>query len=705
MASSLGISATTCNEVETHVLANHEPTHIDSIDVEISFSPNDVTSYLGQTPAGPQLLALVCTLVTAFNPFESAQVLAGLMKFFPMEEKKCTAEEIAPLISAMKGRCELSKFAECVVNCETMLTCVASARPGKAPGPEGVIKLIKMLYYLQNNTQPKLESVEISSSLCLPWIAAFIYWWFRDNDSTFGVFRYKVNNVHITLKFPADNSNPELVEIRELFQQGEYSITKFDLGRAENYGGLVPIKTYFSLMLHAFKIDQGQAYEAAIKAIPYALYYASKRLTMCSTGCVSDNDWGRPCDLATRLTAAKTNMEEHRRDFGVSSSRFEPFPERQAINEILRLVEGCEEQHMQPLDRKKEITILDVREVYEFLESETYDSDGNDWQRSFQPQSARLKSVEPNTIFVEQITHIVATILALSLFRDPENLLVRPEPFIWQSFDPEPSTVITAIRTVLNNEEACCDAMEWHRICRKLAGEYQEEQGQQRETIISCFSGQAVWPAITFEFEIPENDESYLRLIWCRGNMSYGSSGRTYSRVVGIDSHINPNDDSQGSLGEFKIKFDRESEGSRSRTLLCSMVRLSTNGADVVEANPCGVFKSLSSAERLRECPKGCGHSPRAPPGILSGTHAGTGDDSSTGPVTIYRTPEDLVLGSLHPGTVVIVHAGDDDRLRFFALATSVAAHIAVGQGVGQGACCACYVNFCEKFGIDILVL
>ncbi|XXH00908.1 hypothetical protein Hte_007259 [Hypoxylon texense] len=216
--------------------------------------------------------------------------------------------------------------------------------------------------------------------------------------------------------------------------------------------------------------------------------------------------------------------------------------------------------------------------------------------------------------------------------------------------------------------------------------------------------------------------ESYLRLHWRRGNMFYrpfvqasssnkassskvsssqASPDKTYDKVVGVDSRIDPvgvqQSDSRVPLGpvEFEIEFDKESGGPRSRTLLCSMVRWSTNGANdgvgvvVVRADPCGVFQSLSSAERLGACSQGCG------------VYADSSDDddfnTTTGPATTtFCSPENP-----RPWYRDWMRRVPVNEVARRGLNKPVGAHVAVGQG----GCCDCYVNFCWRFGIDILVI
>ncbi|KAI6084087.1 hypothetical protein F4821DRAFT_280375 [Hypoxylon rubiginosum] len=686
MGSCLGISSETCKRVEQRVLENPHSTPITPITpigAEVGFSHQDVTSYLGSTLPGAKFLALVCPLVTAFDPVECAEVLAGVMECYPKvkEGRHPGAGAIVPLVSAIDARCELSGFAEHVVDYEILFTRrfrdKVKPRPCKTPSPKAILRLIYLLQ-MGDLLNTKLKSVNICAGVCLPWIAAFIHWWLDiklemepldDYDESFGAFKTE-KGVHITLGALLNESEFDQIEITAFrYSPLARNRQSFESGRLESYGGLVAIKSYFSLMLNAFQLDQGDAAEETEEVIPYALNDAYIRLRLCSERCISPR---KLCDLATRIAHSKRPGG----DLRVVSSRFEPFPERSTVKKILHLVKGCEGESM------------------------------HDWKSGSRSRPAPPPTLEPRTIFAEQIAQIVATILALSLFYNPEELLIRPDPFVWRTFQTRPSTIISAIKKAFTGEDASCDVMEWHRICRKLAGdrggEAQEgEQQKQWETIIACFAGQVVWPAITFGLEIPKH-ESYLRLHWRRGHVRLKSFPQVYSRVIGVNSRIDPGDVSQGEpelpLGpvEFKME-DEKSSGARGRVLLCSMVRQSVHGSGTVEANPCDVFKSLSSAEQLRWCPHA---------DIDTDTDANIGTEDESDVVSSgIRTPDELPhgldeIGETKLGTVAIVPAVDNDRLRFFALATSTGAHVAVGYE----ACDKCCIKFCTKFGINVLV-
>ncbi|OTA68053.1 hypothetical protein K449DRAFT_461984 [Hypoxylon sp. EC38] len=776
--SMLGICSETCKQIQSRVLADGEPTSVAALKVIIGFSEHDVVRYLGSKPGGRKFIALACALVTAFNPSECAQVLARLLEcHLERGERRCpTAEQLCSLMSAINARCQLSGFAEHIVDYEIMIShglrdrdhnAASPRRLGNTPSVEAVVKLIELLVLLQAGTfkDRKLKAFSVYTGSCAPWIAALVRWWFHKEPLMFTEVEPSRSEklakgqirVGIKLVFPPNENTLDAIKIRGYYSERDWQDWNFGLSQARQYGGLVQISTYFRLMLCTFRLDRGQANKAAVEIIPFALSEARKRLTMCSEGCVSRDRWGAPCVTTTDLGSTKAKLRQLQQQRSGTSGvdahkiytdKFEPFPERRDINNVLRLIDGCEGKHMQDLRSKQmdmAMLIHDHPQAAAFLGQKKYESELADWMKGrFRSQFSPMIAPGAMTIFDEQMAHIAATILALSLFRDPEGLLVRPDPFIWKDPELKPSTVISAICRVFRKREACCDVTEWHRVCRKLAGdqrhEAQDEQQywwQQQHSIILCHSGQAVWPVILFSGTLPGDGESYLRLRWHRGCI-YDENTRTpYRSVVGVDTRITPDTVSQSvyeipsrlTISEMSASSSRVKvlRAEKDGVLRCALAKCLINGISKTYVDPSGVFRTLASAERIGMCP----HNPDVPMemSVPMDTDAGT---PAPLPEVYLCSPDDAMpwywgwvhradnkdagmrgLGPLlqwvrsetssgdRPGAVAIVPAAGNDEMRLFALAKPVGAHVAVRQR----ACLACCVKFCREFGFDILVL
>ncbi|KAI0135891.1 hypothetical protein F4814DRAFT_402891 [Daldinia grandis] len=774
----LGICNETCEEVKEKALANSSPITIPPLCVTIGFPSQGIAHYLGSKPGGQRFLALVCALVTAFNPSESAEVLVNLMgRHLNFGETRFpTAGQLYPLLDTIEATCNLSNFSSHIVDYEIILShelrkrhhdVALLGRLGKTPDTSTVAKLAELLILHQAGgpSEGKLKAITIQAGRCVPWIAAFLRWWLRKEPMVYigegQSPQYEKliqgeTNIGIKLVLPTQRDALEPIRIRAIYSETHWEDWNFHQGRAEHYNGLVPMHTYFRLMLNALKLDQGQAKKAAVEVIPYALYTARKGLTMCSEGCVSRSRWGSPCETTTDITGAKSKLRQESQEedkegilasevLKISSGRYEPFPERADINNILQLVSGCEGKHMQDLRSKQMgLPLWGHKEAAAFLEQARHEDERKDWLPGFRSQLP-LSQPGPTTIFVERIAHIVATILALSLFRNPEGLMVRPDPFIWQNAEFAPSTVISAIYRIFRAQTACCDVTEWHRVCRKLAGEPEgRSEMERRDVIISCGAGQVVWPAMTLDRKLPANDESYLRLRWCRGKIFNHHGYRLYRSIVAMNSRITPTlaprnasvipsrvtpSDTSGAK-QTQYGFNLHLHPLNNQILECCLFRsFEYEGNRITSAalDPTGVLKALASAERIESCP----HNEHTSVDVVTATNALCGNSNAAAafPDVYLCTPEDAlpwlrdwarraddhqaarqglseILAHVRgaegpPGAVAVIPTAADDRLRIFTLAKPVGAHVAIRGH----ACLACCVKFCKQFGFSILVL
>ncbi|KAI1103510.1 hypothetical protein F4804DRAFT_352890 [Jackrogersella minutella] len=781
----LGISSETCEKVKKQVFNGGGDPGVPIPKILINFPESDAASFFNYTPGGLKFFVLVCALVTAFNTSECAQIVSDLMgnRLDPEFAQRPTPEQLCPLISAIEARCQHSGFAEHVVDSEIEVSrrfrhlyseADSQCRLSATPDTSAVVAIIELLLALRSESNPdgKLLAFRIYAGRCAPWIAAFLHWWmnkdwkmYSPEDSSERNLLHSKTRTSIKLALPKDTTFPEHFKVRAVYSDtpGLKEWT-FETGNAERYGGLVQIDTYFRLMLCTFKLDQGLANKAAVEAIPYALNEARKSLTMCSEGCVSRTRWGDVCATTNKMIGAKMEIRQQEYYAGtdvhdISTDRFEPFPERRDINRILRLVEGCEEKHMQDmrnLQGKRNLhgkRMSDPRgkrinhqpEANAFLTGPAHEGEREKWTRGcFETQFPPEIPPKLKRIFREQIAHVAATILALSLFKDSEKLLVRPDPFIWQNAAVKPSTVISAICRILEGDEGCCDVTEWHLVCRMLTGESVHIEGSDEslkpQTIISCDAGQAVWPAVALGGVLPKSDESYLRMHWHRGNIYDDTTHERIHRVIGADSRVVPTEVPRST---FEIPEDlilphiSASKHSRVET---SYITKTRNGLAVLYlglamyrdhdgvavregwSDPGGILKTLASAELIKDCrhpfdtvmdvpvalPPARPDVYMCPPNDAlpwywdwAGRADGDDDDEDgTVGAMLEHACSEAGAGS-PPGSVAVVPVAGNEAMRFVALAKPVGAHVAVRRN----ACVACCVWFCMRHGYTILVL
>ncbi|KAI8963119.1 hypothetical protein F5Y11DRAFT_365418 [Daldinia sp. FL1419] len=724
----LGICDEAREETKELALADHKHIALPSLGLTIGFPRQGVLRYLGNRSGGQSFLALVSALVTVFDPQECAQIIANLMRrHLKYEEAKYpAAEQLYPLLETINANCSFSSFASHVVDCEIILSHELRKRHyddtflhrlSKVPDTDVVAKMTELLLLDQAEhlDEDKPKAITVQAECCVPWIVVFVRWWLRKCPTVYlwdgqspecETLIQGETKIGIKLVLPKQEDAPEYVKIRAVYSQLCWTEWNFHHNRAKHYNGLVPIPTYFRLMLNAFKLDQGQANKAAIEVIPYALLKARRCLTMCSEGCVSRTRLGTPCRTTTDIAGKKSRLwQQSQEDEKEAVSAGEAL-KRTEINDILRLVSGCEGKRMQDLRGKQMgLPIYGHKQVAAFLKQKRYENERNEWMKGFRSQLP-LNQADPTTIFLEQMAHIVATILALSLFRNSEGLMVRPDPYIWQNTELAPST------------EACCDVTEWHR------GQPDIKSGN---TIMSYGSGQVVCPGVIVDWKLPEIDESYLRLYYVVAMNSQLTSDPLFRGATAIPP--GPMTADAASIQNSQYGFSTLPRPQDKKALECCMLRsLEHEGGMISSAalDPTGVFKCLASAERIESCP----HDEKTPMELITTNILHDKGVTPTGFSDVYVCAPDDVLPWLRdwaqraddeqvaqqglsellervrgaggpPGTVAVVPTAADDRLRVFTLAKPVGAHLAIRGH----ACLACCVNFCKYFGFDVLVL
>ncbi|KAI1442965.1 hypothetical protein F5Y02DRAFT_429252 [Annulohypoxylon stygium] len=794
----LSICDETCQQVEQTVGTFNREIDLAIFGVAIGFSDADAMRYFINTKGGLKFVALVCALVTAFGSRECAEILAQSMKHYLSRAKKQypTAEELLPLIRSIHDRCQLSGFADRIVNYEIKfihhlldLGATCPSRLGKTPAMALVIKIISMLQDLQADHADEfgfqLKAFEIRAGICALWIAAMLNWWSGKEATTYIIDRQSKKNVKlgplhlgnvmtfVNLEIVIDQSSPPYARVLEFYPSMTKDLDSIDgIGKAEQYGGLVTISSYFRLMLCAFRLDRGEGEKAILEALPFVLAAAQSSLAVCSGACVTHDRWGSPCfhDLKRDRTqkglrqqpGRQPDQQEQRSPRSddpssqIYTTTFKPFPSRPEIDRVLMLVPGCGLKKVQGISEP----VHQYRSAATFVQSQNMDSQ---WFRAlFKSQLPPILHKGPVTRFTEQVAHVAATILALSLFEAVETLLVRPDPMVWRRGEVKPSTVISAICRVFGGEKACCDVEEWHRICRILAGddgsrEKDEEIKPPVEndgTIVSCVGGQAVMSLIPFQKDLPGDDESFLKLNWRRGNMFHKHSLRRCHKLTGSDSYSLQ---VRASMDAFEVPPGLTAshlspdqhwamvvrETPRQGILECAMVYHADEGEGGNLRrwiNRGGMLRTLASTERIEACmhpPSSSVDIPAHAEQVRGPKTISANTSSASSPLVVYPcgpgnpfpwfwectkfinhelkgegraavlktvakySRRSSVDAHGYPGAIAVVSTYGDNNLRMFALSKPVGAHAALRHG----ACVECCLKFCKENEFEILVL
>ncbi|KAI1078708.1 hypothetical protein F5B20DRAFT_591252 [Whalleya microplaca] len=729
----LAVTNQTCKAIESAILPTDEPCFLTHMEAMIGFSENDCASFLGQSAhnggsdAGVKFLALTSALVTAFDSSECAEVLlATMQKLMPQRAPHPTVAQLSQVMAKVEGRCNLSGFADLVVQYEIEMCDIlrqkghradALGRIAHTPPKEAVVKLV------EHFSQLKLRAcgsgsctLKLVAYACAPWLAAFVHWCLSeplvvpehpDQEAASGWAGFRIS---IVVKRPTNDAG-RVIEVMPNMSDLDVSNWLFNDDCNKYYCGLITVQNYFQLVLTAFKLDKGPANKAALEAIPYALYQARYGLTMCFEECVDKTRCGAACETTRKITEWKSITKNR-----ISSDKFEHFPSRAGILNVLHLIKGLENAHMK--SSNKVGTIFSLSQVKSFLVNKKFESEREEWLGGLPRQAA--VDTEPGSIFEifeEQISQIIATILAVSLFKDADMVMLSPDTHIWKSPELMPSSVISAIRNTFHQREGCCDATEWHRVCRKLAGHGQELQGQKSPIldVISCSRGQVVFSDMLARGVIPGPDESFLALHWFRGDLKV--KDKMYKRIVGNDTR------QEYVVGRQQYRYIEKFSHNAypwdtvdyalvdaavpDIGLLSLAMRDEFLKQQDLHADPCGVIKNLASAECLKQCE----HKPDAPPDtrqfIGFKIHLCHPDETSPWWNEWAKRASDDELSRLRieksspEYTLYVIPVGGSDLLRFYSLAKPIGAHVAVRQN----ACVSCCIRFCKETGLNILVL
>ncbi|KAI0007334.1 hypothetical protein F4779DRAFT_619684 [Xylariaceae sp. FL0662B] len=721
----------TCKKIQNTIDTGLKPSPLRDLGAVIGFSEYDCAAFLrqstsiGGSDAGLKFLALASALVTAFDPAESAEVLLLVIKkLIPQRAQHPTVAQLYQIMDSVEGRCNLLGFANEVVQYETKITNLLRQRGYKGdtrgrlatiPPKEVIVKLVELFTQLKLRTGDSgNDTILIHAYSCAPWIAAFVDMCYGETPLVLVVppDQGKITGwtglrICIAVK-PTDDATRR-VQITPNTTKPDPSSWLFSLSSNKYYGGVVNVKRYFQLLFTAFKLDQGQANKAAVEAIPHALYQARYGLTMCFEGCVNRARGGELCETTKNIMEWKSTGNNRT----ICSNRFEPFPSNADIRKVLQLIKGLENAHMKPPNRIG--PVFSLPQVESFLVHQNFEQERAEWQAEISRQPG--VGIGPVAIFEEQIAHIVATILAISLFKQAEMIMLNPDTHIWTCPELVPSTIISAIRNTFRRGEGCCDVTEWHRACRILTGQRPNVQEQECSLVdaFTCYRGQVICPAVLDKMSIPGPDESYLTLHWARGDLKVNN--KRHQRFVGRDTRSPRyfNDKPQYEPLE-RFDYNMYPSAAVDYQLLDPRIRgirqLSLTIRDGtlnygLYADPCGAIKNLASAERLDRC----AHEPNAPLDMrkFSGLKIHICHPTETLPwwnEWARRASEEELSGlrvdkaSLEYALYIVPVSGIDS-LRLYALSKPVGAHIAVRQN----ACVSCCIEFCMETGLNILVL
>ncbi|KAH8655147.1 hypothetical protein BGZ60DRAFT_532767 [Tricladium varicosporioides] len=294
-------------------------------------------------------------------------------------------------------------------------------------------------------------------------------------------------------------------------------------------------------------------------------------------------------------------------------------------------------------------------------------------------------------LFYLNLSVIVTDILALSLLNYPEGLLVRPSiPQHSPRCDALPRQFMQILMTV-ESKVSSIHHLLGHALA--LAGHVINQQAINEEWTMSCYMGQAVWPAILDTKVIEKH--GFLALNWARGELKY--QGASYNEVKGLgnfngqwsvvqqpDPHpvLRP----LNLFPQVKMAF-KVTIGNRELS-----VGLGLDGMDAFSSytiSPVQVLINLSQALILEACPHDPGAELSKPDRFC---------DYMKYPI-FDIAPEELQMNQGVQRTRVI-GVDNHESLQIFSCGI-----IQLQLIVRKHACLSCCLSVCRKTGCRVLIL
>lgn len=526
----IAMSPETIRKIEHSVVPTPQPAILAFLQASVGYSANDCVSQLGQSLAGLQFLGLAAALVTTLGPSKSGQTIQEMLASTAVEKTLLpTPRQVRDLISRIEPRCHASGFADDVAGWQILLNQAGPdwirelsryERTMWIPNSQGIKNLVDAFRQLRRVGNEDVTSVTVRTTTCSPWTIAFTKWCLGlppsivSDDGT-PILEQPGCEVSLIVVRQGGQDCFDVTVHSSLKGPEELIGTQLD----EMVTGMVCPTTYGQLLIQHYGFDNGQAARAVEQAMPYALRAAIDGFLF-SAEAFS----GR--QMAMRLTNApyfEQGIVEKvpATDDPVRRLRISPFPEDGVVSSTHALLFGSRRVNLRSLDEGVRVTDLPVVALH---------------LRALKDQCRCGKCSGPNTRdysvcretkFLEDLSVVVADVLALSLFDCPEsirvsNVLIRPDRNGTHAF-------VKAIHTILGQGgRARCMIFSLLNWALQLVG-HDVKQLEEKTWIMSSFKGQTVYPTI-YQTQAYSR-RGYLSLSWLPGFILY--KGDVYSRAIG----------------------------------------------------------------------------------------------------------------------------------------------------------------------------
>jgi hypothetical protein len=455
-----------------------------------------------------------------------------------------------------------------------------------------------------------------------------------------------------------------------------------------SWRGMPSIDEYGKWLLQCTGVDSGDNKRAFEDIIPYALYEVTKYIRFSTYHPYNYRD-GIESWLAegTRLRYLSSNQSLPE---GLDNLRLHPFPETHIIASMLGRLTGIRDPELRQLE--KGLRVTDLAFVKQHLQS--LKDKCLCWKCTAKPESFEgpYNPCERD-VFMDNISNVLADILALSLFVYPDNLRIRIPVRSHQDRQSEFRSTIASILYSGNISVMDFDQLlDW---ALTLAGHDVRGELKAHDWVASSSLGQAIWPTI-FDTEIAAK-HGFLSLQLHSGVFRYEEE--TYKLVkahVVLEEVAAVVTQAQDAIPVVKpwnqfpeLKVDWRVQVNENVLEVSLGLRGASGKLALTTISPSRALANLATALMVENCP----HSPDAALVKLDKFTKHTHPIDPTVPVTCC---EDNATGE-----IAVVPVSGCDGLRLVSLACG---NLYVPLVIQGEACLACCLYVCRKVSHPILI-
>ena len=619
----LAMCPETNKKIEDLIIKVSGPKLVKFMSAQIGYSENDCATQLSQSLAGVQFLGLAAALVSSLSLFEGANALSLLVMASASDKTLVpTPRQLKDLLGALEHRVYRSGFTDIWVGYQILLIRSLGASYGRNylpsgpfnrdmmdfmtyPATEGISKLVEAFRELDR--LGNVIAITIHASSCAPWVMAFTRWCLGIPPSTYlpnGKSLLDQVDARVTL-FTGQDPKSFAFEISiHRSVGGPAELVKFQLSSQSAFG-MINLECFGRVWCQRMGGEESDTYRAMSEALPYALRQVYGLLEPFAFSGGSEGPDAR--DSYLDRVPSKSLAE----------FRTRPFPRESTVSNILtRVLKLKNQQKLMSLNEGCLISDLSLLRVCLQRLAEICTCDPCQ-SLHHTPTNASNDSINDSIndriklffckrkALLNDISFYVADILALSLFENPGTLLVTLD----RSVFPGTSAYAMAVRSIITSgKSTVCNSRSIIDWALGLVGHestiYKPAGKRERDSIISCFKGQAVYPKVFETQNICQ--PGYLVLYWAPGLLFF--NGEKYDRGIGASEsyrgvHVSDADEAlqdQSVIGPLIVKPNMKTEWKvtcREDYLEILLV------CEKAIRNPFDILLNLGSSLILNGCP------------------------------------------------------------------------------------------------------